>query len=82
MENKFKSVQKTIFISYPNREGEPIYLVDDKDIPAFLEYERAIGDGSVQFLCKNVLIFDSEEFLSTLNPSCGTCPFGFNPDNN
>lgn len=82
MENKFKTIQKTIFISYPNRERETIYLVDDEDIPAFLEYERAIGNGSVQVLCKNVLVFDPEEFLSTLNPSCGTYPVDFNPNNN
>jgi hypothetical protein len=35
MEKKFEPAQKTIFISYPNRERETIYLVDDKDIPAF-----------------------------------------------
>lgn len=78
----FKPEQKTIFVSRPNQQAETIYLVEDKDIPAYLEYERALGNGVVQVLCKNVLVFDPEEFLSTLNPSCGTCPIDFNPNNN
>lgn len=82
MEKKFKPIQKTIFISYPNREREIIYLVDDKDIPAFLEYERTIGNGSVQVLCKNVLVFDPEGFFSTLSSSGNACPIDFNPNNN
>ena len=85
MEKKFKPAQpaqKTIFISYPNRERETIYLVDDKDIPAFLEYERTIGNGSVQILCKNVLVFDPEGFLPTLSSSDNVYPIDFNPNNN
>jgi hypothetical protein len=50
----FKPEQKTIFVSRPNQQAETIYLVEDKDIPAYLEYERALGNGVVQVLCKNV----------------------------
>ena len=78
----FKPEQKTIFVSRPNQQAETIYLVEDKDIPDYLEYERSLGNGTVQVLCKNVLVFDPEGFLSTLNPSCGTYPVDFNPNNN
>lgn len=63
----FKPVQKTIFVSRPNQQAETIYLVEDKDIPAYLEYERSLGNGSVQVLCKNVIVFDPDTFFSELN---------------
>lgn len=62
----FKPEQKTIFVSRPNQQAETIYLVEDKDIPAYFEYERALGNGSVQVLCKNVLVFDPDEFFASL----------------
>lgn len=62
----FKPVQKTIFVSRPNQQAETIYLVEDKDIPAYLEYERSLGNGSVQVLCKSVLVFDPDEFSTVL----------------
>lgn len=63
----FKPVQKTIFISRPNAQTETIYLVEDRDIPAYLEYERSLGYGSIQVLCKNVLVFDPDAFFAELN---------------
>ena len=62
----FKPEQKTIFVSRPNQQAETIYLVEDKDIPAYLEYERALGSGVVQVLCKSVLVFDPDEFSTAL----------------
>lgn len=82
MKKNFKPAQKTIFISCPNRERETIYLVDDKDIPAFLEYERTIHNSAVQVLCKNVLVFDPEDFLATLSSSDNVYPIDFNPFKN
>lgn len=69
MIDMFKPEQKTIFISRPNLQAETIYLVEDKDIPAYLEYERALGNGSVQILCRNVLVFDPDEFFTALESS-------------
>lgn len=65
----FKPEQKTIFVSRPNQQAETIYLVEDKDIPAYLEYERALGNGVVQVLCKNVLVFNPEDFFAALESS-------------
>ena len=74
----FKPEQKTIFISRPNQQTETIYLVKDKDIPAYLEYERTLGNGSVQVLCKNVLVFDPDAFFTELNST----KYPKNPINN
>lgn len=74
----FKPAQKTIFVSRPNQQAETIYLVEDKDIPAYLEYERSLGNGSVQVLCKNVIVFDPDTFFSELNST----KYPKNPINN
>lgn len=74
----FKPAQKTIFVSRPNQQTETIYLVEDKDIPAYLEYERSLGNGSVQVLCKNVIVFDPDAFFSELNST----KYPKNPINN
>ena len=62
----FKPEQKTIFISRSNQQAETIYLVEDKDISDYLEYERSLGNGTVQVLCKNVLVFNPEDFFAAL----------------
>lgn len=74
----FKPEQKTIFISRPNQQAETIYLVEDKDISDYLEYERSLGNGTVQVLCKNVLVFNPEEFFVALESS----KYPKNPINN
>lgn len=74
----FKPEQKTIFVSRPNQQAETIYLVEDKDISDYLEYERALGNGSVQVLCKNVIVFDPEAFFSELESR----KYPINPINN
>lgn len=65
----FKPEQKTIFVSRPNQQAETIYLVEDKDISDYLEYERSLGNGTVQVLCKNVLVFNPEDFFAALESS-------------
>ncbi len=65
----FKPEQKTIFISRPSGQAETIYLVEDKDISDYLEYERSLGNGIVQVLCKNVLVFNPEDFFAALESS-------------
>lgn len=74
----FKPEQKTIFVSRPNQQAEAIYLVEDKDIPVYLEYERTLGNGSVQVLCKSVLVFDPDAFFTELNST----KYPKNPINN
>ena len=63
----FKPEQKTIFVSRPNQQAETIYLVEDKDISDYLEYERSLGNGTVQVLCKNVLVLIQKISLLRLN---------------